>query len=108
MKAITFNTLGSPLDVLVVSNIEKPSPGSGEVLIRIYSSAVNPSDVKKSAGPSHGMLAHGFIFPHRDGAGVIAAVGLGVSASRLGVRVWIYQFKSVRLFGTSADYFSIL
>ena len=107
MKAITFNTLGSPLDVLVVSNIEKPSPGSGEVLIRIYSSAVNPSDVKKRAGPSPGLLDHGFIVPHSDGAGVIEAVGLGVSASRVGERVWLYQCQYSRRFGTAAEYVSI-
>jgi NADPH:quinone reductase len=107
MKAITFNTLGSPSDVLVVSNIEQPSPGNGEVLVRVYSSAVNPSDVKKRAGPSPGLLDDGFIVPHSDGAGVIEAVGFGVSASRVGERVWLYQCQYGRRFGTAAEYISI-
>ena len=107
MKAITFNTLGSPSDVLVVSNIEQPSPGNGEVLVRVYSSAVNPSDVKKRAGPSPGLLDDGFIVPHSDGAGVIEAVGFGVSVSRVGERVWLYQCQYGRRFGTAAEYISI-
>lgn len=107
MKAALFNTLGSPDAVLEVTDVDTPSPGHGEVLVRIACSAVNPSDVKKRAGPSPGLLDDGYIIPHSDGAGVVEAVGRGVPASRIGERVWVYQAQYARRFGTAAEYVAL-
>lgn len=107
MKAALFNTLGSPGVVLEIANVDTPSPGHGEVLVRIACSAVNPSDAKKRAGPSPGLLDDGFIIPHSDGAGVVEAVGRGVPASRMGERVWVYQAQYARRFGTAAEYVAL-
>ena len=107
MKAAIFNTLGSAEDVLVISDVEKPSLAHGEVLVRIHRSAVNPSDVKKRAGAFPDLLDDGFIIPHSDGAGVIEAVGRGVPASRVGERVWVYQAQFARRFGTAAEYVAL-
>ena len=107
MKAAIFNALGAAEDVLIVSELEKPSPGHGEVLVRIHSSAVNPSDVKKRAGAFPDLLNEGFIVPHSDGAGIIEAVGQGVPASRVGERVWVYQAQYARRFGTAAEYVAL-
>jgi NADPH:quinone reductase-like Zn-dependent oxidoreductase len=46
-----------------------PTPGKGEVLVRVVASAVNPSDVKNVAGAFHSPLAR---VPGRDYAGVVA------------------------------------
>lgn len=107
MKAAIFGALGAAEVVLEISDVEKPSPEHGEVLVRIHCSAVNPSDVKKRAGPSPGLLDDGFVIPHSDGAGIIEAVGRGVPASRVGERVWVYQAQYARRFGTAADYVAL-
>lgn len=107
MKAAIFDVLGAAGDVLNITDIEKPVPAHGEVLVRIHCSAVNPSDVKKRAGPSPGLLGGGFIIPHSDGAGVIEAVGRGVPASRIGDRVWVYQAQYARRHGTAAEYVAL-
>jgi NADPH2:quinone reductase len=43
------------------------------------------------------------VIPHSDGAGVIDAVGAGVSQDRIGQRVWCYGAQSYRPFGTAAE-----
>lgn len=107
MKAAIFKSLGSAEDVLEISNVDTPSPGHGEVLVRIHCSAINPSDVKKRAGAFPELVNDGFIIPHSDGAGVIEAVGRGVPSSRVGERVWVYQAQYARRFGTAAEFVSL-
>jgi NADPH:quinone reductase-like Zn-dependent oxidoreductase len=93
--------------VLVIGEQDKPVARNGQVLIRLETSAVNPSDVKKRAGSSAGLLDEGLVIPHSDGAGVIEAVGEGVAADRIGDRVWVYQAQHERRFGTAAEYVAI-
>jgi NADPH2:quinone reductase len=78
-----------------------PEPGPGEVLVRLATSGVNPSDVKTRAG-SRPMVSPRVI-PHSDGAGVIEAVGPDVPAVRIGERVWIWNGQWKRPFGTAAE-----
>ena len=47
------------------------------------------------------------MIPHSDGAGVISAVGEGVSPSRVGERVFVYQAQYGRRLGTAADYVAL-
>jgi NADPH2:quinone reductase len=68
---------------------------------------VNPSDVKKRAGSFPNLLDDGFVIPNSDGAGVIEAVGDGVSQQRVGERVWVYQAQFERRMGTAAEYVAI-
>jgi NADPH2:quinone reductase len=74
---------------------------SGEVLVRLHTSGINPSDVKKRAGSFANLLDDGFVIPNSDGAGIIEAVGDGVDANRIGERVWVYQAQYARRFGTA-------
>jgi NADPH2:quinone reductase len=107
MRAAWFEDFGPATDVLQVGEIDKPVPGPGEVLVRLHTSAVNPSDVKKRAGSFPNLLDDGFVIPNSDGAGVIEGVGDGVDATRVGERVWIYQAQFARRFGTAADFVAV-
>lgn len=107
MKAIRFEKFGKADEVLERVNIEKPVPGPGEVLVKLATSAVNPSDTKKRMGSFPDLLDHGYVVPHSDGAGVIEAVGEGVPSSRIGERVFVFNAQYGRRFGTAADYVAL-
>ena len=107
MKAISFAEFGPANQVLEVSEWPTPEPGPGEVLVKLHTTGVNPSDVKKRAGGFPNLLDDGPVIPHSDGAGVIEGVGSGVPTSRIGERVFVYQAQHARLHGTAADYVAI-
>ncbi len=107
MRASWFETFGPARDVLKVGELETPAAEAGQVLVRVHTSGINPSDVKKRAGSFPNLLDEGLVIPNSDGAGVIEAVGEGISAERIGERVWIYQAQFARRFGTAADYVAI-
>src|SRR5918999_4909541 len=44
MKAIVFDAIGSPRDVLYLHDVPMPRIGDGEVLVRMVSASVNPGD----------------------------------------------------------------
>jgi NADPH:quinone reductase len=104
MDAISYTRFGTAADVLELSNLPMPTPGAGEVLVRLQYSGVNPSDVKSRAGTRPGVTKPAFdrIVPHSDGSGVIESVGDGVPESRIGERVWIWNGQWQRAFGTAA------
>ena len=107
MHAAWFDSFGSARDVLQVGEQQTPVAGVGEVLVRLATSGVNPSDVKKRAGSFPNLLDDGFVIPNSDGAGIIEAVGDDIDAGRVGERVWIYQAQYGRRFGTAAEYVAI-
>lgn len=107
MKAAWFDSFGPAGDVLELGEQPTPGPGDGEVLVRLETSGVNPSDVKKRAGAFPDLLDNGLVIPHSDGAGVIEAVGAGVPSSRVGERVFVYQAQYGRRFGTAAEYVAL-
>ena len=89
--------------VLQVSEIATPSPGLGEVRVRLAVAGVNPTDWKSRAGAT-AKLAFDFQVPGQDGAGVIDAVGSGVDEGRVGERVWVYFAAYQRQWGTAAQF----
>ena len=109
MRAITYDRFGTANDVLRLKEYDKPSPAAGEVLVRVKTSGVNPSDIRARAGGRPGVTKPAFpeISPHSDGAGVIEAVGPGGDAARIGERVWIWNAQWQRAFGTAADYIAV-
>jgi len=102
MQAAFYERNGAARDVLRVGDIETPRPGPGEVRVRLFTSGVNPSDVKSRAGLTR-KIAFPRVIPHSDGAGEIDAVGQGVSAARVGERVWVWNGQWRRPFGTAAE-----
>lgn len=107
MRAAFYQENGAARDVLQVGEVETPTPGAGEVLVRIKASGVNPSDVKSRQGGPGRALAFPQIVPHSDGAGIIEQVGKGVDKARAGERVWIWNGQWKRPFGTAAEYIAV-
>lgn len=56
MKAVVVEAHGGP-DELVVRQIEEPTPGAGEVLIRTHRTSVNFADIKARRGGYRGIRA---------------------------------------------------
>ncbi len=102
MRAAFYESNGPARDVLRVDEIETPEPGPGEVRVKLATSGVNPSDVKARMGLSR-KIAFPRVTPHSDGAGVIDAVGEGVSPNLVGERVWTWNAQWQRAFGTAAE-----
>ena len=50
MRAAWFEDFGPASEVLSVGELPDPEVGPGEVQVRIDTSGVNPSEVKKTAG----------------------------------------------------------
>lgn len=107
MKAAWFDTFGPASEVLRVGEQPTPEAGPGEVLVRLATSGVNPSDVKKRAGAFPNLLDDGLVIPHSDGAGVIEAVGDGVDPARVGERVFVYEAQYGRRLGSAAEYVAL-
>lgn len=83
MKAIVCTKYGSS-DVLKLKEVEKPTPKSNEVLIRVYAASVTAADSMMRKGtPFYGRLFLGLMRPNNPipgtgFAGVIEAVGSDV------------------------------
>ena len=107
MQAVWFESFGTAADTLILGEQPRPAPGPGEVLVKLATTGVNPSDVKKRAGAFPNLLDDGLVIPHSDGAGVIEAVGEGVDAGRVGERVFVYQAQYGRRLGTAAEYVAL-
>lgn len=109
MRAITYSAFGPADQVLTLVDLPTPDPKAGEVLVRLATSGVNPSDVKMRAGGRPGVTHPPFpqIIPHSDGAGTIEAVGEGVDPARIGQRVWIWNGQWQRAFGTAAEFVAL-
>jgi NADPH:quinone reductase-like Zn-dependent oxidoreductase len=88
MKALVYHAYGSP-DVLHCEDVEKPSPGDDEVLIRVRAAAVNPLDCHLMSGayilrPMTGLRKPKLTCPGADLAGEVEAVGRNVTRFQTG------------------------
>ncbi len=87
MKAVRIHAHGGP-EVLRYEDAAEPTPGAGEVLVRMRAVSVNHLDlwVRK------GMPGHPVPFPRIlgcDGAGEVAGLGAGVAGLAVGTRVLV-------------------
>ncbi|MCA9319297.1 MAG: zinc-binding dehydrogenase [Planctomycetes bacterium] len=87
MKAVLIEGHGGP-EVLQIVDRAVPEPGPAEVRIRVHAAAMNHLDcwVRRGVEGHHFPLP---IIPGCDGAGVIDALGVGVSGLKVGDRVAI-------------------
>ncbi len=83
MRAIQARRAGGP-DVLELVDLPDPTPGPGEILVRTTAAGINFIDTYRRGG------VYPMPFPHvpgDEGAGVVAAVGQGVTDLAEGDRV---------------------
>jgi NADPH:quinone reductase-like Zn-dependent oxidoreductase len=88
MKAIVVHEYGGP-EVLKYGDYPDPVPGTGEVLVRVAATSVNPIDYKRRAGLTKDFYP--MVFPGLIGvdiSGTVAKIGPGVEGFSVGDQVF--------------------
>ncbi|MEH1124070.1 NADPH:quinone oxidoreductase family protein [Micromonospora sp. CPCC 206061] len=86
MRSLEQTSLNGPKDMRLVPDAPVPTPGPGEILVRVTAAGVNFADIMQTNGTYHG----GPQPPYRAGfeaAGEIVALGDGVTGPALGSHV---------------------
>lgn len=93
MKAIVQDRYGNA-DVLQLQEIDQPTPGDGEVLLRVHAASVNRGTLHLMTGHPY-LLRLGFgvrkpknLVPGQDVAGIVVAIGPNVSRFAVGDEVF--------------------
>ncbi|HTS56648.1 MAG TPA: NADP-dependent oxidoreductase [Terriglobales bacterium] len=88
MKAVRIHNYGGP-EVLRFEDAPRPTPGSGELLIKVHAAAVNPVDGKIRAGYMKEIVPFVLPFiPGWDVSGVVETTGSGVTKFKKGDEVY--------------------
>ena len=102
MKAVHIHDYGG-LDVLHYEDAPRPTPGAGEVLIRVHTTSMNPFDCAVRAGYMGQYFNYTFpLILGTDVAGVVEEVGTGVTDVAVGDVV--YTRAGVYRDGAHAEY----
>lgn len=86
MQRATHSKFGSPQDVLSGEEAETPTPGQGQVLVKMVLSPVHNHDLMIIAG-QYGSLPDLPAVPGTEAVGVVEALGEGVDSLVVGQRV---------------------
>ena len=86
MKAIRVFETGGP-EVLRLVDEPDPVPGPGQILVKLHAIGVNPVETYIRSG-NYATLPSLPYTPGSDGAGVVEAVGHGITQVRQGARVY--------------------
>ncbi len=105
MKAAYLETTGAP-EVLHYGDLPDPVPKTGEVLVRVAATSLNPIDTYIRAGMVAMALPKPFI-TGCDLAGTVTAVGPGVKRFGVGDRVWGSNQGLLGRQGTCAELASV-
>src|SRR5512135_3819957 len=89
MKAIRVHEFGGP-EVMRLEDVADPTPGKGEVVVRIHAAGVNPVDAYIRTG-TYARKPQLPYTPGMDGGGVVERVGEGVTRFHAGDRVYVNQ-----------------
>ncbi|MCI4345885.1 MAG: NADP-dependent oxidoreductase [Thermoplasmata archaeon] len=102
MKAVAVSKFGGTPELM---ELPKPTPGAGEILVHLGAASVNPYDWKLMNGVLDGKMPH--VFPlvlGVDGAGVVEAVGPGVTRFAVDDSVFGQFVHAPIGIGTYAEY----
>lgn len=86
MKAVRFHETGGP-DVLVYEDVADPTPGPGEVLVKVEAVGLNFADVMRRRGDPYPDPSPTPFILGAETAGTIAALGEGVEGIPIGLPV---------------------
>lgn len=86
MRAVTFASFGGP-EVLSVSEVPDPQPGTGQVRVRVAAAPVQPGDLAARSGAMGPMLPEGRYIPGFDFAGTVDQAGPSVAEFAVGDQV---------------------
>ncbi|MEU9831770.1 zinc-dependent alcohol dehydrogenase family protein [Streptosporangium sp. NPDC048047] len=104
MRAVVLQGFGTPL---ILSEIDKPDAGPGQVLVKVMASGVNPLDTKIWAGKAaHAKRTLPAVLG-LDLAGVVEAVGTGVNDFTPGDEVYGMTGGVGDLQGSLAEYAAV-
>jgi NADPH2:quinone reductase len=106
MRAGWYESCGAAEEVFQISDVPNPVAKNEEILVRLHTSGINPSDYKRRANVKAG-VEFPRVIPHSDGAGVVAALGTDTSGFKIGDRVWVFGAQWGRPFGTAAEFVSL-
>lgn len=87
MRAWMLPAGSDGFDKLYLQELPDPTPGPGEVLVQMLAWSINYRDFAVAAGKYFGGALKAPAIPLSDGAGVVAAVGAGVTRFKEGDRV---------------------
>ncbi|WP_342377492.1 quinone oxidoreductase [Myxococcus stipitatus] len=99
MKAIRYHAVGGP-EVLRLEDVEDPTPGPGEVRIRVKAAGVNFADTERRRGHYDAAVPLPRILGS-EAAGVVDQVGPGVDSRWVGRRVVAMAPRSYAEFMTA-------
>lgn len=102
MKAAYFEATGGP-EVITVGEVPTPEPKAGEVRVKVLASSINPIDTYIRSGAAPMNLPKPAI-TGTDFAGVVDAVGQGVTKFKKGDRVWGSNQGLLGRQGTCAEF----
>ena len=86
MRALRFHAFGPPAERLQLDDLPAPSPGPGEVRVRLTHRSINPADLLTIRGRYEQRPALPAVAGN-EGVGVVDAVGEGVAGLAVGQRV---------------------
>ena len=90
---------GKAADCLELQELPRPTPGPGDLLVKVKASAVNPVDTKIRSGAIPAADVTGY-----DAAGVVEAVGGDVPSSRFKVGDEVFYMGVLKRPGTMSTY----
>ncbi len=93
MKAVVLTNPGKGVDAWRLVDRAAPTPGPGEVLVRVRAASLNYRDLMVAKGLYGGPAKEGLV-ALADAAGEIAALGAGVTGWRVGDRVMSAYYPS--------------
>lgn len=104
MQALVLNRYNGPLEL---TDIARPEPKRGEVLVRIHASGLNPLDTKIRAGSAAHAQHPLPLVLGIDMAGVVEQIGAGVTAFKVGDEVYGMTGGVGGIQGSLAQYASV-
>ncbi len=105
MKAVVLSRFGRAPEV---TELDVPQPAPGELRVRVRASSVNGFDLSVANGRLKGVMEHRFpVVLGKDFAGIVDAIGEGVTGYAVGERVFGVLVKDALGEGSFAEYVTV-